>query len=343
MVNEIIKELDPIFEIMGLNYVCIHMEEIKQETKESLTALGYDGELFYTQNFQVFEEYTRTYQKYMLSNPDKTYYFGENDYDFFLVLLMLIIEYKEEFSSIDHLTNEMINKQIIQICDEVFNLDSDKKSITTLEEIVLFLNKCNLADKSKWKLLQIMQQPQMHLLQLINIVESDMEAYKKAVKSIKSPLDKLLKQYQILMNEPKNDIFIEYKNKFAKDAKTYPAMVFPATLLLDEKNSYYGLLIDKLTPNEKGYSQSKESILSKLKALSDSSKLEIILALKDKPMYNLEIAKQLGLSAATMSHHMNVLLYCEFVYVEKKDGKVYYCIQEENLKAFIKELEKLFL
>ncbi|MNJ65876.1 Bacterial regulatory protein, arsR family [compost metagenome] len=64
--------------------------------------------------------------------------------------------------------------------------------------------------------------------------------------------------------------------------------------------------------------------------------------LKEKPKYNLEIAEQLGLTAATTSHHMNVLLACKLVSIDKKNGKVYYHVDQEQLRQFIHELE-LFL
>lgn len=341
MGNENIYELDPVFEIMGLNYVCTHLEEVKQETKDGITALGYDGDLFYSQNFQVFDEYTHAYQKNMSTNSAKEYYFNGNDYDFFVVLLMLMIEYKD--FSIDRLKEEEINQQIIRIFHDVFDIEAEVKPIMKLEEMIEFLDRTSIEDNSKWKLLQVMQQPKKHLNELFQIVEGDMEGYKKAIKSVKNPLDKLLKRFQIIILESKDEHYTKIKNEFVKDAKTYPSLVFPVTQLLHEKNCYFGLLSEKLTQNEKGYNQSKESILTKLKALSDSSKLEIILALKEKPMYNLEIAKQLGLSAATMSHHMNVLLYCDFVTVEKKDGKVYYSILEDKIQSFIRELKSLIL
>ena len=45
-----------------------------------------------------------------------------------------------------------------------------------------------------------------------------------------------------------------------------------------------------------------------MKAFGDKSKFEILYSLKESPKYNLEIAEQLHLTAATMSHHVNILL-----------------------------------
>lgn len=343
MSNKIYYELDPVFEIMGLNFVHYHMDEIKQETKKGLSDLGYDGELIYSQNFRIFDEYTQTFESNMISDSEKAFYFSENDFNFFLILLLLVSEHKDGSVSVNELSEESINHQIIQICKEVFDNNNEIRDIKSIEDIILFLEQSGLEGNAKWKLLQFMQQPKKHMLQLNKIIQADMEAYNKAVKSVKSPLEKLIKQYETTIDNCQDEKFIEIRNKFADAAEIYPSLIFPATQMFSEKNCYYGLLCDKLKKNDSGHRQIKEALLPKLKALSDSSKLEIILCLKEKPMYNLEIAKQLGLTAATMSHHMNVLLYCGFVNIEKKDGKVYYCLQEESFKTLISELEKIFL
>ena len=40
---------------------------------------------------------------------------------------------------------------------------------------------------------------------------------------------------------------------------------------------------------------------------------------------------------------MNSLLICDFVTVEKRDGKVYYCLQEESIREFLKNVEEMLL
>jgi DNA-binding transcriptional ArsR family regulator len=94
---------------------------------------------------------------------------------------------------------------------------------------------------------------------------------------------------------------------------------------------------------DENHNQSKEEIIQGLKALSDKSKFEILLSLKTSPKYNLEIAQQLGLTAATMSHHMNVLLTCGFVGINKQAGRVYYHIEEDSIRHFISSLEQTLL
>ena len=80
-----------------------------------------------------------------------------------------------------------------------------------------------------------------------------------------------------------------------------------------------------------------------MKALSDKSKLDILCALKTSNKYNLELAEEMGLSPSTTSHHMTALLTCGFVMVEKKDGKVYYVLQRQEIEKFIAGLKRFLL
>ena len=80
-----------------------------------------------------------------------------------------------------------------------------------------------------------------------------------------------------------------------------------------------------------------------MKAFGDKSKFEILYSLKESPKYNLEIAEELQLTPATASHHMSLLLSNHMVTVEKKDGRVYYQLNQETLREIMKCFREIFL
>lgn len=341
MSDKIFSELDPVLETMGLLFVSHNLEAVKQETKKTLSDLGFDGEQFYSQHLKTFDKYVQVFLKNKAENKEDELFFGEKDSNYFLILLLLIIENKSWLISSEGLADNYINSQIIHICRTVFD-DTNTETPDTLEDIIQYLESSGLESNAKWKMLRIMQQPVKYITQLINIINSNMEAYHKAADDVRKPLEKLLNQYNISVNNHGDKDFYELMAKFSQSSAVYPTLAFPVLQILSEKSCYYGLLSNKVK-NKKTRMDSNKSLLIKLKALSDSSKLEIISSLKVSPKYNLEIAQQLGLTAATMSHHMNFLLNCGFVRIEKKDGKVYYHLEKENLKDLIKELEETLL
>ena len=87
----------------------------------------------------------------------------------------------------------------------------------------------------------------------------------------------------------------------------------------------------------------KELLPQILKLLGDKSKFEILCLLKSHGRYNLEIAEELHLTPATASHHMGMLLTNQIVTVEKKDGRVYYQLNQETLREIMKCFEEILL
>jgi Predicted transcriptional regulators len=343
MSDKIISQLDPVFETMGLLYVSLNYEKVRQETMKSLTELGVDGEQFYLRNFKVYDKYLQEFSKYRVPGKEDTLYFNDKDSNYFLILLSLINENRDWFTSMEATTDAQVNAQVIRICKDVFDEEYEIEKSDKLEDIVKFVEQSGLEGDDKWKLLSIMRHPKMHMQQLTDTINANLEAFQNAIKTIDQPLQKMLKQYHITITNQSDKRFFEIKGKFTQTSCIYPSLVFPVSQIISEKGCFYGLLSELVTKEGKAQLSSKEALLQRIKGLSDSSKLEILLSLKISPKYNLEIAQQLGLTAATMSHHMNVLLNCGFVGIEKKEGKVYYHLENENIKDFVEELEQALL
>ena len=343
MVDTIYGDLDPVLETMGLLFVSYNFDEVKQEIKNALSDLGLDGEHFYAHNLKAFDKYVRLFLDNRVPNQEDMLFFGDKGSNYFLILLSLIIENRHWLTSLDDVTDQFINAHIIHICKDDFYNENNIENPEVEENLIQLLEKSGLEDNEKWKLLRIMQQPKKYITQLVNSINSNMEAFQKSVSHIGKPLIKLLDQYNLSVKNHGDKLFYELKSKLSPASTIYPTLVFPVSQIIFETSCYYGLLSEVVTKNKKNRLYSKESLLLKLKALSDGSKLEIITSLKISPKYNLEIAQQLGLTAATMSHHMNVLLTCGFVGVEKKDGKVYYHLEKDSIKDMIEELEQILL
>lgn len=83
----------------------------------------------------------------------------------------------------------------------------------------------------------------------------------------------------------------------------------------------------------------KQEILNALKVLSDSSKLEILLFIKDQAAYGNQIANKLKLTTSTISYHMEALSNAGLVTLNKKDNRVYYQLNKNYLKSLLTTLE----
>ena len=82
-----------------------------------------------------------------------------------------------------------------------------------------------------------------------------------------------------------------------------------------------------------------ESIQDFLKCIADNTKLSIIQMLKSGPMYGSQLAEKLSLTTATISHHMSTMLKLHLVYVEKKNNRVYFDLDQERLKQMLDNVQ----
>ena len=77
-----------------------------------------------------------------------------------------------------------------------------------------------------------------------------------------------------------------------------------------------------------------------LKLISDKSRLEILESLCVKSSYGQELAGKLGLTTATVYHHLSRLQVAGLISVETSSARSYYKVNGDTLSKFIKGLEK---
>ncbi len=107
-----------------------------------------------------------------------------------------------------------------------------------------------------------------------------------------------------------------------------------------------GIYVFQLSNTNKKVALSDSKILSALKALGDATRLKIIHMLSGKKMYIQEIADVLGLTPATVSHHINLLLQEGFVCVTvdvEKAKKIFYEIHPEKFTELGEAVKQLGL
>ncbi len=79
-----------------------------------------------------------------------------------------------------------------------------------------------------------------------------------------------------------------------------------------------------------------------LRCLSEKTKFEILLALREQPYYGGELAELLHLKPATVSHHMNELLKNDLVTVDPRQNRLYYSIHSSRVREVLMETLGLF-
>lgn len=89
--------------------------------------------------------------------------------------------------------------------------------------------------------------------------------------------------------------------------------------------------------------KNRKRLVGLLKVLADESKLEILALLKERRRYGGELAKELKLTTATISHHMGILVGYGLVILKKEANRVYYEIDENAIRKILEQTWELLL
>lgn len=84
--------------------------------------------------------------------------------------------------------------------------------------------------------------------------------------------------------------------------------------------------------------------LSKIySALSDEKRLKIVQTLVERPHYGQELAKMLGITNATVFHHLSMLADQKLVHLERIEHRVYYVLDTARLEQLLVQGKEFLL
>lgn len=339
MTTDFSKEMNKYFEIIGLLYNTRHPEFITNEVVEKTAAeFGISADELNKKVIVLLKKYISAFQKEMIidKNDDSDFFFSEEDNDFIFTIQYVCANHQEWF---EYGLENVTEKEILLAFTKVLLEDTAEFTETpSFDEWMALLKDTGFSANTCWKLMLIFQSPKERIEKLSKMILSNLSAYEKAIFAIQKPLDKLLEKFP-------NGEFIAAP--LHQNSHLTPTLIYPAVELVNISgtfsNSYIGLFTDDVYKMQQKSKAAQKNILPILKAISDSSKFDILLSLIKAPKYNLELAEELNLSAATISHHMNVLLTCGLVNVEKRDGRVYYMLSKNTMRDLLLDLQNKFL
>lgn len=337
------KELDPIYETLALLSV-ENPDKWREEVIRELGSCGLGGEIFYQKHFTVIEKYIRTFLKYKVKTPQEDFFYKDKSNDMFFWITALAVENREY---VDHpetanpvkLRRKMAYYLVDTEKNQEIKTEDDLPDISEDEALLDFMDTLSIKSEEMWYVLSWLRKPVYRLQQLSDMLKCNLPAFEKARESVKKPLEKLLQKKEDLEETG----YTKIAESCGKDHLVYMSLGIPLAQIIMEGRGYQGVLLGYLNAGRRSGNDAREIVIRQAKSLSDKSKLDILCDLKKSKKFNLELAESLGLSPSTVSHHMNSLLICDFVTVEKRDGKVYYCLQEESIREFLKNVEEMLL
>ena len=299
--------------------------------------MNIDGAQFYKQYLSYLDNYVQVFEDTYALKQEETFFFGYNT-EFFLTVLAMATELFESNAEPDQLTQS----HIFSVMNSFLKQKNSEKASNSsdMENWFLLLQSSEYSEDTKWRLLELIHNPVRKFQELFHIYENNRTAFDVTFQKNKKQLEKLVSQAP---SEP-SDVICSLMSEFHPESKRfYLTAVLPLMEWITPTIIFQGVLTNKLDLYQKNLENAKEMLPPILKLLGDKSKFEILCLLKSHGRYNLEIAEELQLTPATASHHMSLLLSNHMVTVEKKDGRVYYQLNQETLREIMKCFREIFL
>lgn len=329
--------LHPLFETMGLVYQQYHHEELRKDEMAYLEGLGLDSAAFFQNYAAAVDGYREAFSARYQPHAEERFLFESFDQSLVLFLVMLFLEHPDWETTLAQKSDEELRREICALL--VRDLEQNIPVLQSLDQYMDFMESLPLEETLKWKFLSVLYQPVHWLGVFLAVYQKNFPAWQAAAHQYEKEIGALLRCCTNL----KQSCFSKLVAEFADDTAVYFTVANPLIEWVGFSASFYGVLNQQVEACQAQRVQGKEQLLAGLKLLGDKSKFEIVCSLKERPKYNLEIAEQLHLTPATMSHHMNLLLSGGLVTIEKAGGKVYYRLDTEQLQKLATLFQQILL
>lgn len=228
----------------------------------------------------------------------------------------------------------------------------DLDKVEDLPTLIQLLNEQGISTEVSWACVTVWRDPveyQRKFRQIIRETETQLAGKQQALSAM---LEKYLPDVQSTLKKVKTTggILNEIP-AYIQKITVYPsAMLFGQVLLVWNREmlgehaylfvSLHYWALDRLTAQ---YSDNSKLLANQAKTMADVRRVELLKALRGKPLCNQELVELLGYSQANVSYHMTYLQQEKFVKVEKRGSRIEYSLNRESMQAFVELIQATFL
>ncbi len=232
--------------------------------------------------------------------------------------------------------------------------DTDPDDKEDSRPLVEQLDDTGLADGEKWQILRVIQDAGPYLEQLTAVLTPLKALIEANLPMVQPLLDDFVIRWQAYFEKVSFEVFLsENIGIGAGDLNGFTLHIYPSifdcgTIILSMEAEAKAIYMQIGVCLQEGMSvktlpMESYLLLEGLKALSDKSKLAILSHIRDKRSYGQALARETGLSTATISHHMSALINCGFIRMERVENRIYYQMDKDNLRKFLQKLSLYLL
>lgn len=239
----------------------------------------------------------------------------------------------------------------------------DESSYENLNEpikIITYLMSMEVSKEEKWKLQTVFLNRKEHFPKIMSLIRRMIDFLEGYEKELADMAQEFYDYWSQVLAEQTLREYMQKRIEFNLPENPYGYTLRPSLMIpnltgihisTEDDGSYkkqdegwigvlFGDELDILS-GEKELKVGQQQVLRTLKLLSDKSKFDILCRISDESAYGNQLAKEMNLTAATISHHVNALMTEGLVTIQLEDKKVYYQLDKENLKKVLEECMRL--
>lgn len=341
--NKILHEQPyPFYETVGLLSIASEpVSDLRRTFIEELEELGLNGAVLYDKYMGYFEIYVKTFQENKKPEPEDAFWINGKSDNLSYILTGFLL--KLSINSKLRANNKNLKELLIAECKEIEEPVRDVPVETNRPDTIMkMVEQMSVPSEDKLILLKILLDPAGSVPKMLTWIQSNIEAYHTAHSAIASESKELISRNLKYMENTDN-WFRSLIDGLSDVRHIYPSLVTPLAQIAFGNLGFSGVLCPVLDISDTKEETFDETLFAGLKALADTSKLEILRRLKKQPMYNHQIAEELKLTAATVSYHMNTMLAWQLVTAKKESGKIYYYPNTAAIELLLKRVRSLLL
>lgn len=343
--------LDPLFETALLLYLCEQgdPEFLREESIKELIELGLDGEAFYSRHARAYDKYVRVFAGCRRVEPEETELLQGGTEVFFMRILPFLedpSQLKQKGGNARQLAQAVVRAG--SICfEKEWQLPTPGQEPNapwpgeqSLEGLLALVRKMELSEADRWRALELLCDPVPQFTRMAALLERNLAAQKKAEQAVAAPLQALLAKRD---PDPQHLGGAYFTKKPEQVKEIWPSLAIPFGLLLADEICYCGLLCEPLMAVSQGRCEADQMLAVRLKALGDKTRLEILDELRRRGgSYNAALAQELGLTPATISHHLDILITAGLLEMRQEEKRLYCNVKERAVEEVAEALLRRF-
>ena len=336
-------QLDPLFETASLLLLCAQGDPrfVREETIRHLSEFGLDGEAFYSRNGKAYDKYFRVFaQNQKLEPGDEELLQGS-----YAIFFMRVLPFLQDPSQLER--RDWDAQRLTEVCIHACGIYCEEEgepptgqAAGDARALMEFVRKTSLDEADRWRAFELLCDPRPSFLRMAALLERNLPAQKKAQQAVAKPLEALIGR---MGTDPMRLGGAYFVKKPEDVACVWPSLAVAFGLLIADEICYCGLLCEPLMELSQSKGEADQMLAARLKALGDKTRLAIMDELARRGgSYNAELAQALGLTPATISHHLDLLLTAGLLEMRQEDKRVYCSVKERAVEEAAEALCRRF-